>query len=381
MTQSPMAEASVLAEISPGALSAYVRARQWTSTEEFGDHSDVYTGPGLPELIIPRTREISDYIIVMAQILEILSTVEDSTPQAVLRRLRHADRDVFRLRAHLYNQELPSIDDGAELVSGARNMLLAAAASWKDRRPVLRPGLNQDATRFVNSVALGHTEEGSFAITMLTPVIAPPIRKPMPGLGLEDLPENDPQERRLSRHIHESLVSAQRATQEIAAGRSDALDNAVASGVNANLCEALAQLADPFIRTEINISWAVTRPRPKDGGTITFLGEAGPVLREMASTFRETGPRPDQKIVGRVVRLARDEQAVEGTITLRADIDGRAQSVTAILSPDEYSKAIAAHQGMIVLGLEGDLERTGARWHLRNPRITDVIAEDEEIQE
>ena len=57
--------------VSPVALSAYARAAGWTKTESYGDHSDVYTGEELPEIILPRTQRLDDYAAVMSQLVGI----------------------------------------------------------------------------------------------------------------------------------------------------------------------------------------------------------------------------------------------------------------------------------------------------------------------
>ena len=50
-----------LTAVSPAALSAYALAEGWRKTDIFGDHSDVYTSEGLPEIILPRHRKASKF--------------------------------------------------------------------------------------------------------------------------------------------------------------------------------------------------------------------------------------------------------------------------------------------------------------------------------
>ena len=45
----------------------------------------------------------------------------------------------------------------------------------------------------------------------------------------------------------------------------------------------------------------------------------------------------------------------------------------AVLKQSDYERAIQAHETKSPLVMEGDLERTGQRWRLLNPRIADVI--------
>lgn len=101
------------------------------------------------------------------------------------------------------------------------------------------------------------------------------------------------------------------------------------------------------------------------------------LLREAARSFRNREPRPDVKVFGIVQRLGRNEMGTDGSIALRASIDGRNQSVTAFLEQFDYERAIRAHQAQAPILMEGDLERIGQRWRLLNARVVDIVLDDE----
>ena len=85
---------------------------------------------------------------------------------------------------------------------------------------------------------------------------------------------------------------------------------------------------------------------------------------------------------GFVQRVKRDQDEVEGTITLKASLDGKSQSVTAVLDQSTYELAVQAHRDRSAIVMEGDLEAVGQRWQFHNGQIMAVIAntvgEDEE---
>ena len=83
------------------------------------------------------------------------------------------------------------------------------------------------------------------------------------------------------------------------------------------------------------------------------------------------------EIFGIVRTLTRDETEMDGTVTLLAFIDGRNQSVKAVLGQSDYEQAILAHKEKAPVVLRGDLERIGQRWRLLNPIISDVIREND----
>ena len=111
-----------------------------TKTEAFaGDHSDVYQATGLPEIILPRTQRLGDYANVVSRLIETFAAVAEMDELALYRDLVTADRDVIRVRATEGDRAgTVSVNDGVNLMDGARDLLLAAACSLKDPRPIYR---------------------------------------------------------------------------------------------------------------------------------------------------------------------------------------------------------------------------------------------------
>ncbi len=149
----------------------------------------------------------------------------------------------------------------------------------------------------------------------------------------------------------------------------------MASGVSANLCEALVRIIEPFPALDINVSWARTRPTTTSG-TVRFGQSDAALLREAARLLRERAPKPDMRLHGFVRILEHGEKEADGTIRLRTEIDGQRQSVTAVLEQADYECAVQAHGDRVPVVLLGDLERAGQRWKLLNARIEDVLRDD-----
>ena len=387
-----------LLAVSPAALSAYARTAGWTKVDTYGKHSDVFMGEGLPEIILPRTAHLGDYARVVSMIIEIFAKVADVDELALYRDLAMADRDVVRVRAVDGDDSgSVAVSDGIDLMSGARDMILAAACSLQGPQPLYRAGANREARAYLNRVRLGQTEQGSFAITLLSPVISPPIQQPLfSALEYGDDPTerqvtrrladpiqqplfsaleygNDPIERQVTRRLADSLAATREATEKTVGGDTGAFSEAVARGVSANLCEALVKLIEPFSTLNISLVWARTHPMSTARNVVHFDAHDAPILREAARSFRDREPRPGICLFGVVQRLKRGETDTEGTIALWASIDGQNQAVVAVLKQSDYERAIQAHETKSPLVIEGDLERTGQRWRLLNPRIADVI--------
>ena len=368
-----------LLAISPAALSAYARAEGWVRNGAYSDHSDVYAAEGLPEIILPRTQRLGDYAHVVSQLIDIFAQVADMDEVSIYRDLVTADRDVIRVRAADSNDGAVAVDDGISLMQGASDMLLAAACSLRNPQPLYRAGANREASDYLRQVRLGQTEHGSFVVTLLTPVIPPPMQ---PTFDPELASDNDSIERLVTRRLAEALEAVRQATERTVGGDGAAFFEAVDNGVSANLCESLVTLIEPFPTLDIGLTWARTRPMKSARRVVRFANDDAPIIREAARSFRDREPQPDVRLFGFVQQLRRDKEETDGTITLRASVDGQQiRSVTAVLSQSHYERAIQAHSLKAPVVAEGDLERAGQRWHLRNPRITSIIsAEDSPVE-
>lgn len=361
-------DTEALSVISPVALSAYARSEGWSKSEEYGGHSDVYVSDGRPEVIVPRTTRLGDYATIVSDLIGIFAEAAGRDELALYRDLVTADRDVIRVRATESEDGSVSVNAGLSLVEGARDMLLAAACSVHDPRPVYRAGANREATQYLEQVRLGQTEQGSFAITLLTPVVSPPIQRPLDPAWGSDV---DPFERQVTNRLAEALEATREATERTNAGEVEVFLESVGTGVNANLCDAINRLVDPFPTLDIGLVWARTRPIPRR--TIRFSKSDAPILKEAARSLRSREPRMDIQLLGFVHQLQRGQLEEEGTISLRAELDRKTQSIQAVLNPSDYARAVQAHAAKELIVVDGDLDRIGQRWHLKRPRITQVI--------
>ena len=370
-------DAAALQAISPSVLSAYAQAAGWSKLEDYGDHSDVYVAAELPEIILPRTTRLGDYSSVVSRLIKIFARVAERDELSLYRDLVTSDRDIIRVRVSESADGSLTINNGVDLVDGARDMLLAVACSLREPRPLYRAGANVEATSFVNQVRLGQTEQGSFVITLLTPVVPPPV----PALFSDPDDRDAPTQRRITRRLTEALGVTCEATEKAASGDGSAFDDAVVGGVSANLCEALVRLIGPFLALDVGVTWARTRPMTTVVDTFRFSETDVPILNEAARGFRSQEPQLNKQVFGIVRRLSRDVTEDDGTIALKTTIDGKSQTVMAVLSRSDYQRAVRAHGEQVAVVLEGDLERDGQRWRLLNPRLVDVITDEDAPEE
>ena len=361
--------ADALRAVTPAALSAYARAAGWSAQGRYRVHSDVYVGEGKPEIIVPRTERLGDYASIVAGMIETFAQVAEQDELTVYRSLVTADRDVVRVRVGESDDGSVALSAAAELIGGARDMLLSAACSLGDHRSVYRAGANREAAELVERTRLGQTDQGSFVVTLLTPVVPPPVQMSLPDP--DDL--NAPLQRRMTRRLIEALNAAHEMVERTVAGEEGAFGDPVASGVSANLCEAVVRIVEPFATLDVGVSWARTRPMSAPEALVRFGRADAAILREAARSLRERTPQPDVRLHGFVGIPKPDQTDVDGTIRLVADVDGRQQSIVAVLEREDYHQAVQAHHDKAMVVLTGDLDRAGRRWHLLNPHLENVI--------
>ncbi len=370
-------DTEALKAVSPAALSAYARAAGWSKTETYGDYSDVYVAHGRPEIILPHTQCLGDYANIVSRLVEIFADAAETDELSLYRDLVTADRDVVRARAGEKSDGTIAVDDGLALLHGVYDMVLAAACSLWNPRPLYRAASNRKAVKHVQKFHLGQTEQGSFTVTLLTPVVAPPMQR----LTLDGLPGDEPVERRITRRLTGALTTARAISERKVIGESEGLSETIKEGVSANLCEALVTLIEPFPTLDVSVTWARTLPEQRARETVRFSQGDAPVLRQLGRSFRNQEPRGDVQVTGIVHLLNRGEVEAGGNIRLRTSIDGQNQSVTALLEPFDYEQAIKAHQAKSTVSMKGDLERIRQRWHLRNAHVVNVISNDGEADD
>ena len=366
-------DAHALRAVTPAALAAYAQAAGWSVQERYREHSVIYVGDGLPEIIIPRTERLGDYASIVAAMIDTFAQVADQDELTVYRSLVTADRDVVRVRVGESDDGSVTLDDGAALIRGTREMVVSVARSMHDPRPAYYGRTDREVADLLKRMRLGQTDQGSFVVTLLTPVV--PRQVPMRFPDPDDL--NAPIERRMTRRLVEALRAVREMVERTVADEEGACDESVASGVSANLCEALVRIIQPFPTLDVGVSWARTRSTAGPDALVRFGHANAALLKEVARSLRERAPRPDVRLPGFVRLLQRDQADVDGTIVLAANVDGRQQSVLAVLDREDYERAVQAHQDKVPVVLAGDLDRVGKRWRLLNPRLENIISDRE----
>lgn len=338
----------------PRDVQHYLVSRGWVADdEESSPVASIYRNPAVAdvELILPIRRDLGDYILRMADILQALAIVEKRPVLEVLNDLSAPPSDVLRLRVHASEATLGNLplDDALQLLRGGRDMLLSAACS------VIRPQAFhpektlKHASNFIKECRLGQTERGSFVATIITPV--PPAFQQVVMLPDDEEFQDatEPFARRVTTRLMNSLDIVD---QAVKTARLDPIYNGVDEGVSANLCEAVAAMRPPGdqSRLDIKMSWSRSRPRMPKGipQVISFSQGDFPILEEAGRRLRERATPRRERFVGKVFSLQSEVASLfddlAGKIVIRTEVGGQSARVKVVLNREEYKLACDAHR-------------------------------------
>jgi hypothetical protein len=366
----------LLRALRPLELASYLRARGWAEHQVFEGKGSVWrttTESGEPvELIVATNPSLGDFASRMADAVATLEAFEGRSALEIVRDITTATADVLRIPAThaAFREGSIPVDLGVVLVQQARDLLLAAACAAVEPREVYSARRPTLATDYLQRARFGQTERGSYVLTVVSPV-APRLVSASSGAAEGEVDE--PFERKVTLTLIGALQALSAATQRTAAtGSFDALKGAVAAGVSANLCEALAGLSaccDPSTGVEVAVSWAPTRPRAGGAPTrVRIASDVIPIVREAARLFRETSPRPEFELRGMVVKLERDRDATQGSVTILGLVEDQLRRVEVTLNAEHYQVALRAHAAHAPVLCIGELRRRGTIYVLHYAR-------------
>jgi hypothetical protein len=390
MIKAHIMDPSALASRTPAEISTYLRASGWRLVRRTESVAFWVLPVGGDELEImqPLDPGLRDYSLRVGDAITLLAAAEGKSELEILRQIAESTWDVHTVS--LFPPDEPAgmiaIEDGVGAYESLRSLVGAAAypVFARQQRAVQPSRKPQGLTEFLRTIRIGSAAAGSYVLTLHTPV--PPRLSAQPSLFEETsggLPDDEPVERRVSLLMYRAIQAAHQAadTALLSADGLEPFTEAVAGGVSANLCEALAGFGGndgyPF---EVALTLAAARRDREVLTPIRFRRDQLPVLREAAAELRARTPEDDVAVTGEVVRLYR-ESASPGEITVvgRVEDSETLRRIWMRLPRTDYETAMLAHQEMRQVTVRGSLVRRGTRSYLTSPTgfrmLTDVASD------
>lgn len=365
---------------------AYLRSRGWaqepgTPSEPLLAWTRELEGEAY-ELLVPRHKNWRDYDRRIAEVLSILTEAEQRSAEVIARDIASVAIDTIRVRAITdSNSASIPLEDGLLLLEGARGSILAAACATIEKRRAYHSRKPVKAVDYLEGIRLGQSEVGSYVMTILSPV--PPSLNTRQLSLTEDAPDPDPYERQVTRTLGQSLDAMRIAAEaSVATGSLDAFESSVSLGVNADLCEAVAKIADAHRVVDVGfeIGYAPSRPVPLSLPRSThFTADMIRVVAEAGRLLREKTPDEDFELIGSVIKVTRPSDTLSGTaVVLGLVSSGEARKVSVELWGSDWEIAYRAlNDRALFFRCVGELHRAGRGFALRNPRSVEVFTPED----
>jgi len=364
----------------PLEVASYLRAAGWTQAETREGRYAIWTRGDDFEALLPLRSDLRDFALRMGDLLAVLAKAEDRSQLSILSDLLVTGADVLRVRLaddDLADGSMP-IEEHTRTAQKVRDLMMAAACSAIERRPVWHKRKPDKAVDYLRNVRIGQTERGSYVLTVISRV--PPMLRAANDQLFAD--GEEPYERQVTADLAVALAAIERAAESAAAtGSLESFEGAVNDGVSANLCEAIVGLSmddDTSRAVDFSFSWSRTRPAREEQVSRVFVAhDRVPYVQEAARLLRERAPIEGFDLEGPVVKLERAEGALTGFVTVYGPVeDGGNRRIRVQLPEDEYEQAINAHRDGLDVRCTGRLVREGGGYTLEKPVGFSVQAQE-----
>jgi hypothetical protein len=367
-------DSTILRAVRPHDVVAYLRAQHWREREHHEGQYAIWQrkSDNEPvEILLPLNKAYRDYATRIAEALQTLEAVEQRSQRDILADIQNVACDVTHISAEseALSGGTISLHGGAQFVASVQRLMLAAACSAVQPRPVYGNHVPAAAAAYVQQarIGIGH---GSFAVAVYTPVASDVQPQVRPGS------RKTPFARRVTLLLIQALHTLRDAADRAArSGTIEPLLEVAPGGVSADLCDALVGLYEGSHADQIrfNVAWSPLRPAPADAVSAVDL-PAGvvPLLQATSSTLRDAALREGVAVQGFITRLERTAPT-SGEATISGLIDGALRSVVCDLAGENYRRALAAYERRQTIQCIGDLTREGERYVLRNLRDVTIL--------
>lgn len=340
-------------------LSNYLRSENWEYKGQYPEKAFVFEKAD-KSVLVPMSKEFKDYYLRLSEAVREISESEQRGARKVIADLQSAGTDTLRIRVDSPEvaNGLISIEKGALLFDSAKAIVQSAARSADAPKAYYRSRPSQQTDNYLKTIKLGQTEVGSYIVKVLFPVV-PDLQEALPSM------ENDVEvsfDRKVTTILTTGLNTLEAGIkQQLVNPSQQFFLNAISSGVNANLCDALVYIGDaiPEAIIDTDMTWARTRGRPSIKAKSCFQDDDFSYLQQASRTLREQSWGEEFTLVGNITKLSSEKRLDGGEVTLRAHVVDKRRSVKLQLNPKQYQAALKIHQDYSDVEVIGVIEQIG----------------------
>lgn len=323
-------------------------------------------GRAAEALIVPLDHSAPDYADLMSMALAQVSSaaLEARLASSLNARLgaAHADALFFRKETSAPSG-LISWRQGEELIASARATLVAGAKAFLGTQRYFGNAHGQFANRYLDEVLMGQTAVGSYVVTALAPVSD---RIALTSSRTEGFHTDDVDVvpvRQVTEAVARAVESAVEAVAHFrSTGSFSGFDAGVDRGMSHELADALLAVVSDADEATISVEWEPSRPLEAATSVSTFEFSGGDTAALQTASNRlaiVSEPRENTVVRGRVHLLTKKQAGGPGIVGVQSSKGQGPKTVRVRLSPDDYHRAVAAHDEDVLVTIKGRLERSG----------------------
>jgi len=353
----------------------YLTLTGWRQIKYEDNLIDVYAKPDEHSehpfvVTLPKSQDARDYAVGIEEAIERLSVVEDTSFEAILRKIQAVKLDVISIRLVIARNEYPSVDRAKHFIDGMRELISWGACMEEqgEKRYFIQP-VHQGREQ-ARHFKLAHTYRGSFGFTFESQL---PIAYPLPiWSDYKALP--------LARRVLERITRGFLFTRQAERSHnSQEISGHFSQGFNGNMCNAALEMLKDIRNGEIiyDVGWSSSMKASEDVAQfdpIVLKKDTIYYLQDAAKYLEKTGLEDLKGILtieGQVIGLSYDGQGTR-EIVVQADGIGKVEMV---LDEEAYQSAGQAHLREQRITVTGQLSKKGKRgpYILTSPRAFQLL--------
>lgn len=322
-------------------LISYLRRKNWESLDvEIDLPITVWKNADVDDvaLRVPKDHTLADYDLAMARVIGDLATIEKCTTDEILASIKNQDTISIRVIGDDVENGTIPLNDGAILFQSAESMIKSAASKifTSAKKGISR---KQRINEFMESVLLGQTQIGSYAINIITP-------KTIHDTEQQDF-DRVPTEKMINDAIYKAL-SALKASVDKYKKEDNILEfaHASADGADAGICHAIVKMSGVNKERDVEIKLAGGDDlHQKSERSVYFSAQdIEPVQKAYNYLTGRDFVIKNGHYVGQIVALKKEPDSNSGKVTINTFVQEKPKKVSFKLSGDDYEQAIDAHK-------------------------------------
>lgn len=348
-------------------LRKYIVSVGWRLAARPDAFLEIWTLPGTnaAQLLLPSDEAIDPEFLLRTAFLRLAE--EEGVPAVVVaERVATFGEELVSVRVKHDDVDDGTVplDDGILLHEKARDLLVAASSAVLEKRGHFQGRPSLPIAALIKEARLGQSARGSYVVNVFW-------RR-----------ANSPEIADLAQATSLSLLAALRKLEEVleayeASGNTSHFEEAIHSGVSANLCEAILAFSGKERTRDVEIGVKPSGDGQlfiESSGVFSFPARNHELLQAASDYYKKNYILANETVTGVIERLERHENEESGKIRVAATLSNAVRrSVGAQLFADEYKLAIRAHELKRIVQVAGNVLVSPKAAYMLNPRDFKVL--------